>query len=31
MKQFDDYPNGTKIPNDRGEMMIKENGQWKKM
>jgi len=31
MKQFDDYPNGTKIPNDRGEMMIKENGVWKKM
>ena len=31
MKQFDDYPNGTKIPNDKGEMMIKENGQWKKM
>jgi hypothetical protein len=31
MKQFDDYPNGTKIPNDRDEMMIKENGVWKKM
>lgn len=31
MKQFDDMPNGTKMPNDKDEMMIKENGQWKKM
>lgn len=31
MKQFDDMPNGTKMPNDKGEMMIKENGVWKKM